>query len=99
VYDLRRERIREIVGRGRKGVLRSVELDGRRIDCDLLVMSGGRQPAYSLLAQAGARVEYVPESGAFLPTEIAKGSPRRYPPPRTTERPARGSASSVSAKT
>jgi sarcosine oxidase subunit alpha len=73
VYDLRRERIREIVGRGRKGVLRSVELDGRRIDCDLLVMSGGRQPAYSLLAQAGARVEYVPESGAFLPTEIPEG--------------------------
>jgi sarcosine oxidase subunit alpha len=73
VYDLRRERIREIVARGRKGVLRSVELDGRRVDCDLLVMSGGRQPAYSLLAQAGARVEYVPESGAFLPTEIPEG--------------------------
>jgi sarcosine oxidase subunit alpha len=73
VYDLRRERIREIVARGRKGVLRSVELDGRRIDCDLLVMSGGRQPAYSLLAQAGASVEYVPESGTFLPTEIPEG--------------------------
>jgi sarcosine oxidase subunit alpha len=73
VYDLRRERIREIVARGRKGVLRSVELDGRRIDCDLLVMSGGRQPAYSLLAQAGARVEYLPERGAFLPTEIPEG--------------------------
>jgi len=73
VYDLRRERIREIVARGRKGVLRSVELDGRRVDCDLLVMSGGRQPAYSLLAQAGARVEYVPESGVFLPTEIPEG--------------------------
>jgi sarcosine oxidase, subunit alpha len=73
VYDLRREPIREIVAHGHKGVLRSVELDGRRIDCDLLVMSGGRQPAYSLLAQAGARVEYVPESGAFLPTEIPEG--------------------------
>jgi sarcosine oxidase subunit alpha len=73
VYDLRRERIREIVARGRKGVLRSVELDGRRVDCDLLVMSGGRQPAYSLLAQAGARVEYIPEIGAFLPTEIPDG--------------------------
>jgi sarcosine oxidase, subunit alpha len=70
VYDLRRERIREIVGHGRKGVLRSVELDGRKIDCDLLVMSGGRQPAYSLLSQAGARIEYAPESGLFVPTEI-----------------------------
>jgi sarcosine oxidase subunit alpha len=73
VYDLRRERIREIVGHGRKGVLRSVELDGRKIDCDLLVMSGGRQPAYSLLSQAGARIEYAPESGLFLPTDIPDG--------------------------
>ena len=73
VYDLRRERIREIVGHGRKGVLGSVELDGRKIECDLLVMSGGRQPAYSLLSQAGARVEYAPESGLFLPAEIPEG--------------------------
>jgi sarcosine oxidase subunit alpha len=73
VYDLRRERIREIVGHGRKGVLRSVELDGRKVDCDLLVMSGGRQPAYSLLSQAGARIEYAPESGLFVPAEIPDG--------------------------
>jgi sarcosine oxidase, subunit alpha len=73
VYDLRRERIREIVAHGRKGVLGSVELDGRKIECDVLVMSGGRQPAYSLLSQAGARVEYAPESGLFLPTQIPEG--------------------------
>jgi sarcosine oxidase, subunit alpha len=73
VYDLRRERIREIVGRDRKGILGSVELDGRRVDCDLLVMSGGRQPAYSLLSQAGARIEYSPESGLFYPAEIPAG--------------------------
>jgi sarcosine oxidase, subunit alpha len=73
VYDLRRERIREIVGHGRKGVLGSVVLDGRKIECDLLVMSGGRQPAYSLLSQAGARIEYAPERGLFLPTEIPQG--------------------------
>ncbi len=70
VYDLRRERIREIVAGGRNGVLDSVELDGHRIACDLLVMSGGRQPAYSLLAQAGAKIEYAPESGLFVPTEL-----------------------------
>jgi sarcosine oxidase, subunit alpha len=70
VYDLRRERIREIVARGRKGLLASVELDGQRVACDLLVMSGGRQPAYSLLAQAGAQIEYAPESGLFVPTEL-----------------------------
>jgi sarcosine oxidase, subunit alpha len=73
VYDLRRERVREIVGRGRGGALRSVEIDGRRLDCDLLVMSGGRQPAYSLLSQAGARVEYDPDRGVFVPTEIPDG--------------------------
>jgi sarcosine oxidase, subunit alpha len=70
VYDLRRERIREIAAKGRKGRLRAVELDGRRVECDLLVMSGGRQPAYSLLAQAGGRVEYDPDRGIFVPAEI-----------------------------
>ena len=73
VYDLRRERVREIVARGRGGMLRSVEIDGRKLSCDLLVMSGGRQPAYSLLAQAGARVEYDPERGVFIPTDIPDG--------------------------
>ena len=73
VYDLRRERVREIVARGRSGVLRSVEIDGRKLSCDLLVMSGGRQPAYSLLAQAGARVEYDPAKGVFIPTDIPEG--------------------------
>jgi sarcosine oxidase, subunit alpha len=70
VYDLRRERIRQIAARGRRGRLRSVELDGRELACDLLVVSGGRQPAYSLLAQAGAQVEYDPSRGIFLPTEL-----------------------------
>jgi sarcosine oxidase subunit alpha len=73
VYDLRRERIREIAARGGKGMLRSVEVDGRKIACDLLVMSGGRQPAYSLLSQAGARVEYDPKTGIFCPAEIPAG--------------------------
>ena len=70
VYDLRRERIREIAASGRKGRVRGVELDGRRVPCDLLVMSGGRQPAYSLLAQAGARIEYDAAAGVFVPTEL-----------------------------
>ena len=73
VYDLRRERIRQMTATGRKGLLRSVEIDGRRIACDLLVMSGGRQPAYSLLSQAGARVEYEAAQGIFIPTEIPEG--------------------------
>src|SRR5437763_3162643 len=58
---------------GKRGRLTSVELDGRRIDCDLLVMSGGRQPAYSLLAQAGARIEDEPRQGIFVPTSLPAG--------------------------
>jgi sarcosine oxidase subunit alpha len=73
VYDLRRERVREIVARGKRGLLRSVELDGRHVDCDLLVMSGGRQPSFSLLAQAGAKIEYDQERGIFYPAEIPAG--------------------------
>jgi sarcosine oxidase subunit alpha len=62
-----------LVAHGRRGRLRSVELDGEKIDCDLLVVSGGLQPAYSLLAQAGARIEYEPRRGIFVPTELPDG--------------------------
>ena len=58
VVDLRDGAPARIAASGRGGAVGPVTLDGRAIDCDLLVASGGRQPAYSLLAQAGARVEY-----------------------------------------
>lgn len=70
VVDLRETRVRQIAADGKKGRLSSVQLDERRIDCDLLVMSGGRQPAYALLSQAGARVDYDPSRGIFLPVEV-----------------------------
>ena len=70
VVDLRETRVRQIAARGRTGRLASVELDGRKVACDLLVMSGGRQPAYALLAHAGARVEYDSARGIFLAAEI-----------------------------
>ncbi len=73
VLDLRELRPRELVAEGRKGRVRRLLLDGDPIDCDLLVASGGRQPAYSLLAQAGARVEYDEELGVFVPTELPAG--------------------------
>jgi len=63
----------EIVARGRKGRVSSVAVDGERVECDLLVMSGGRQPAYSLLAQAGARVEYDAVRGIFVPQSLPTG--------------------------
>ena len=45
--DLRSAAPRQIAARGRRGRLSSVLVDGRELECDTLVMSGGRQPAYS----------------------------------------------------
>ncbi|MGH3039497.1 MAG: 2Fe-2S iron-sulfur cluster-binding protein [Gaiellaceae bacterium] len=73
VVDLREQRVREIAAKGRAGRLTSVELDGRKVPCDLLVMSGGRQPAYALLAHAGARVEYDSARGIFVPADLPDG--------------------------
>src|SRR5688572_29438811 len=70
VVDLRDVRPRELAAEGRKGRVRRLLLDGESYDCDLLVASGGRQPAYSLLAQAGARVEFDDGLGLFVPTEL-----------------------------
>jgi sarcosine oxidase subunit alpha len=67
------ERPEMLVAHGRGGRLRSVTLDGKRIRCDLLVASGAKQPAYSLLAQAGGRVEYEPRSGVFVPVDLPDG--------------------------
>jgi sarcosine oxidase subunit alpha len=73
VVDLRQEQPTAIAGRGRKGLLKGVTIDGSELDCDLLVASGGRQPAYSLLAQAGARVEYEPQRGIYVPSDLPAG--------------------------
>ena len=73
VVDLRDARPRELVAEGRKGRVRHLLLDGERYACDLLVAAGGRQPAYSLLAQAGARIEFDDVLGIFVPTELPDG--------------------------
>ena len=73
VVDLRGTRVRQIAAKGRGGRLASVELDGRTVGCDLLVVSGGHQPAYALLAHAGAKVEYDHRRGIFVPTDIPAG--------------------------
>jgi sarcosine oxidase subunit alpha len=67
------DRPERLAAHGRGGKLRSVTLDGSRIGADLLVAVGARQPAYSLLSQAGARVEYEPRSGVFVPTDLPTG--------------------------
>ena len=73
VVDLRDARPRELAAQGGKGRVRRLVLDGESVDCDLLVASGGRQPAYSLLAQAGGRVEFDDALGVFVPTELPAG--------------------------
>jgi len=73
VVDLRAERPVHLAAVGRRGRLSRLVVDGEAVDCDLLVMSGGRQPAYSLLAQSGARVEYDPQRGIFVPTDLPPG--------------------------
>jgi sarcosine oxidase subunit alpha len=73
VVDLRELPLGRIEARGRRGRVRRVLLAGTSVECDLVVASSGRQPAYSLLAQAGARVEYDPARSIFVPTELPAG--------------------------
>ena len=73
VVDLRESPVVEIAAEGRRGLLAGVTVDGAQLACDLLVASGGRQPAYSLLAQAGARIEYDAARATFVPVEVPAG--------------------------
>jgi len=70
VFDLGEHPPAEIVATGRRGRVASVVVDGEAIDSDLLIMSGGRQPAYSLLAQTGAKVEYDAAGAIFVPRDL-----------------------------
>src|ERR671919_275122 len=69
VVDLRETRMRQIAADGKKGRLSAVQLEERRIDCDLLVTSGGRPPAYPPPSPARAPVGFEPRRGIFLPVE------------------------------
>ena len=48
----------------------------RRVECDLLVMSGGVAPATSLIAQAGGRTTYDDARGHFAIAELPDGVDR-----------------------
>ena len=71
--DLREREPVTIAAEGRRGVLTAVTIGGARLECDLLVAAGTPQPAYSLLAQAGARVEYDAARGIFVPRDLPPG--------------------------
>ncbi len=70
VLDLRDGQPPNIEAAGRRGRVTGVTVNGASTACDLLVMSGSPQPNVKLLAQAGARVEYDPSRGIFVPTEL-----------------------------
>ncbi len=73
VVDLRTAPLAHVEAKGRKGRVQSVVLDGHEVECDLLVATAGRQPSYSLLAQAGGRVEYEASRAIFVPTSLPDG--------------------------
>ncbi len=70
VLDLREGQPPNIEASGRRGRVTGVTVNGASTACDLLVMSGSPQPNVKLLAQAGARVEYDPSRGIFVPTDL-----------------------------
>ncbi len=71
--DLRERDVAAVEAKGTRGRVGSVVLDGKAVDCDLLVASGTPQPAYSLLAQAGASISYDAARGIFVPSELPPG--------------------------
>jgi sarcosine oxidase subunit alpha len=73
VVDFRERSVSSLTAKGRKGALRSVSIDDKEIACDLLVMSGSPQPAFQLLAHAGAKIEFDSKRGIFVPTELPAG--------------------------
>lgn len=49
---------------------RTVPGTERSVDCDLIAVSGGAQPALSLLLQAGGKASYDPTRACFAVTEV-----------------------------
>ena len=77
VADLREGRtVLEAEGRKhvRAAVLGGLDAsDERRVECDLLVVSGGVAPATSLIAQAGGRTAYDAARGHFALAQLPDG--------------------------
>jgi sarcosine oxidase subunit alpha len=77
IADLREGRtVLEVEGRKQVRAVVLGRLDGsdeRRVECDLLVVSGGVAPATSLIAQAGGRTAYDAARGHFALAELPDG--------------------------
>src|SRR5262249_33720256 len=70
VVDLRDRQPQTLRANGRRGRGAPLSGGGSKIGRDLLVVDGGGQPAYSLLAQAGAKIEYDEPRGVFVPKDL-----------------------------
>ena len=99
--DLREHMPQTLAAHGKKGHVTAITVDDETIACDLVVASGSPQPAHALLSHAGARVEYNPERGVFVPVQIPDGlravgsaagelGETEVPPPAFGGRKARG---------
>jgi sarcosine oxidase, subunit alpha len=73
IVDFREGVPHSVVATGRKGSIRKVDIDDKRIECDLLVMSGSPQPAYQLLGHARGTVSYDASRGVFVPSDLPAG--------------------------
>ena len=60
--------------RGTRGGLRvsSIDIDGRRIACDLVLMSAGHAPAVHLFSQSRGRLTWSDAARAFVPSQSAE---------------------------
>lgn len=67
------DRRRVVSAEGRKGVAAVVLDDGRRLDADAVVVSGGWTPSVHLFSQAGGRLAWSEGHAAFLPQGPAHG--------------------------
>ena len=62
--------ITKAYGRGR---VEGAEVGGTRVDCDLIVICADTAPANDLLFQAGARLAWETDLGAFMPVDLPPG--------------------------
>lgn len=70
VVDFRERKPSSIAADGSGGRVRRLTVDGKTTQCDLVVMAGSPQPAYQLLAHAGATVSFDSARGIFVPTSL-----------------------------
>ena len=70
VVDFREHTPLNVSAIGGKGRVTGIQYDLTKLACDLVVMSGSPQPNTKLLAQAGARVEFDPGRGVFVPRDL-----------------------------